>query len=80
VNEGAIVSKGVRQRKYVTLKLTKKLEAFIDASDSPGYQKSVVLCISWTMCVNICLLLTEGTTEQMSMESCFNKELTEIKV
>jgi hypothetical protein len=36
VNEGTLVSKGVRQRKHVTLKLTKKLEVFIDASDSPG--------------------------------------------
>lgn len=75
MNEGALVSKGVRQRKHVILKLTKKLEVFIDASDSLGCQKSVVFCISWT----ICLLLTVGTTEQMSIESCFKKELTEIK-
>lgn len=80
MNEGALGSKGVRQRKHVTLKLTKILVVFIDASDSPGCQKSVVLCISWTVCVNICLLLTVGTTEQMSIESCFEKELTEIKV
>ena len=44
MNEGALVSKGVRQRKHVILKLTKKLEVFIDASDSLGCQKSVVLC------------------------------------
>jgi hypothetical protein len=73
VNEGAPVSKGVRQRKLVALKLTKKLEVFIDASDSPGYQKSVVLCISWTICVNVCLLLIVGTTEQTSVESFLRK-------
>ena len=76
VNEGALVSKGVRQRKHVILKLTKKLEVFIDASDRLGCQKSVVLCISWT----ICLLLTVGTTEQTLNESRFKKELTEIKI
>jgi len=79
VNEGALVSKGVRQRKHITLKLTKKLEVFIDASDSPGCQKSVVLCISWTISKYL-PLLTVGTTEQISIGSCFKKELTEIKV
>lgn len=62
------------------MEIDKEIRGFIDASDSPGCQKSVVLCIFWTICVNICLLLTVGTIEQTSIESCFKKELTEIKV